>query len=147
MSKEKKIQHVLKKLDRSTLVERKSFKIVANNILDSKKVLVQVHLDVKNHRENFLQQKLDKKETKKYETCKVSMSVNFYWKSNRNAFNNKKFKTTKSQSNMTYIDVPKDILVDRNRIPKKLSQEEWNRIEDTELIEKYIIEINRRYLN
>ena len=121
MSKEKKIQHVLKKLDRSTLVERKSFKIVANNILDSKKVLVQVHLDVKNHRENFLQQKLDKKETKKYETCKVSMSVNFYWKSNRNAFNNKKFKTTKSQSNMTYIDVPKDISVNRNRIPKKLS--------------------------
>ena len=34
-----------------------------------------------------------------------------------------------------------------NEIPKKLPQEEWKRIEDPVLVEKYIIERNKRHLN
>ena len=57
------------------------------------------------------------------------------------------FKTRNGQSNITYIDIPKDTMIDWNEIPKKLPQEEWKRIEDPVMVEKYIIECNRRHLN
>ena len=57
------------------------------------------------------------------------------------------FKTRNGQSNITYIDIPKDTLIDWNEIPKKLPQEEWKRIEDPVMVEKYIIERNRRHHN
>ena len=59
----------------------------------------------------------------------------------------RKFKTRHGQSNKTYIDIPKDTSMDWNEMPKKLPQEEWKRIEDPELVEKYIIERNKRRLN
>ena len=37
--------------------------------------------------------------------------------------------------------------MDWNEIPKTLPQEEWKRIEDLVMVEKYIIERNRWYLN
>ena len=59
----------------------------------------------------------------------------------------RKFKTRHGQSNITYIDIPKDTSMDWNEIPKKLPTEEWKRIEDPILVEKYIIERNKRHLN
>ena len=59
----------------------------------------------------------------------------------------RKFKTRYGQSNITYIDIPKDTSMDWNEIPKKLPTEEWERIEDPILVEKYIIERNKRHLN
>ena len=57
------------------------------------------------------------------------------------------FKTKNSQSNITYIDIPKDLSMDWNEIPNKFPQEELKRIEDTVMIEQCIIERNRRHLN
>ena len=37
--------------------------------------------------------------------------------------------------------------MDWNEIPKTLLQEEWKRIEDPVMVEKYIIERNRLHLN
>ena len=59
----------------------------------------------------------------------------------------RKFKSRNGQSNITYIDIPKDKSMDWNEIPKKLPAEEWKRIEDPILVEKYIIERNKRHLN
>ena len=59
----------------------------------------------------------------------------------------KKFKIRNGQSNITYIDITKDTSVDWNETLKKLPQEEWKRIEDPVLVEKYIIERNKRHLN
>ena len=59
----------------------------------------------------------------------------------------RKLKKRHEQSNITYIDIPKDTSIDWNEIPKKLPQEEWKRIEDPVLVVKYIIERNKRYLN
>ena len=59
----------------------------------------------------------------------------------------RKFKTRNGQSNINYIDIPKDTSMDWNEIPKKLPKEEWKRIEDLVMVEKYIIERNRRHLN
>ena len=38
-----------------------------------------------------------------------------------------KFKTRNGQSNITYIDTPKDTSIGWNEIPKILPQEEWER--------------------
>ena len=54
-----------------------------------------------------------------------------------------KFKTKNGQSNITYIDIIKDTSMDWNDIPKTLPKEEWKRIEDPALMEKYIIERNK----
>ena len=59
----------------------------------------------------------------------------------------RKFKTKNGQSNITYIDIPKDISVDWNEIPNTLPKEDWKRIEDPVLVEQYIIERNKRHLN
>ena len=59
----------------------------------------------------------------------------------------RKFKTRNGQSNINYIDIPKDTSMDWNEIPKKLPKEEWKRIKDPVMVEKYIIERNRKYLN
>ena len=59
----------------------------------------------------------------------------------------RKFKTRHGQSNITYVDIPKDTSMDWNEIPKKLPTEEWKRIEDPILVEKYIIKRNKRHLN
>ena len=59
----------------------------------------------------------------------------------------RKFKSRHGQRNITYIDIPKDTSMDWNEIPKKLPTEEWKRIEDVILVEKYIIERNKRHLN
>ena len=59
----------------------------------------------------------------------------------------REFKKKNGQSNITYIDIPKDTSMDWNYIPKTLPKEEWKRIEDPVLVEKYIIEHNKRHLN
>ena len=59
----------------------------------------------------------------------------------------KKFKTRHGQSNITYIDIPKDTSMDWNEILKKLPQEAWKRTENPVLVEKYIIECNKRHVN
>ena len=51
-------------------------------------------------------------------------------------------KTKHSQSNITYIDIPKDTLMYWNFIPKKITQEERKIIEDPLMIETFIIERN-----
>ena len=38
-----------------------------------------------------------------------------------------KFRTRNRQSNITYIDTPKDTSIDWNEIPKIFPQEEWKR--------------------
>ena len=58
-----------------------------------------------------------------------------------------KFKTRNRQSNITYIDISKDTSMDWNEILKKLPKEEWKRIEYPIMVEKYIIERNRRHLH
>ena len=59
----------------------------------------------------------------------------------------RKFKTRHGQSNITYIDIPKDTSMDWNEIPKKLPKEEWKRIEYPLLVDKYTIEHNERHRN
>ena len=56
-----------------------------------------------------------------------------------------KFKN--GHSNITCIDIPEDTSIDWNEIPEKHPQEEWKQIEDPVMMEKYIIECNRRHFN
>ena len=65
-----------------------------------------------------------------------------YRNTNRNTFNINRFKTKHSQSNITYIDIPKDTLMDWNFIPKKITQEERKIIEDPLMTERFMIERN-----
>lgn len=48
----------------------------------------------------------------------------------------KRYKTTSSQSNIAYINVPKDAQMNWDEIPKKLPQKYWKIIEDLVMIRK-----------
>ena len=51
------LQRVLKKPDEDALIEKKLLKIVAVNLRNTKKALMQVYLDAKNNLEKFFRQK------------------------------------------------------------------------------------------
>ena len=59
----------------------------------------------------------------------------------------RKFKTSHGQSNITYIDIPKDKSIDWKEILNKFPTEDWKRIEDPILVNNYIIEHNKRHPN
>lgn len=74
-----------------------------------------------NHRETFLQHKVDEEEIKgNMEHSKYLRMLIFIETQLETHLSIRKFKTKNGQSNITYIDILKDISMDWNEIPKKL---------------------------
>ena len=108
----------------------------------------QIQRDATHHQKKCLQQKVDKEEIKgNIEHARYLRMLIFIETQVEMHSTIRKFKTKNGQSNITYIDIPKDTSMDWNDIPKTLPKEEWKRIEDPALVEKYIIERNKRHLN
>ena len=122
--------------------------MVGNYLRLAKKSLKHIQTDATNHREKSLQQKSDEEEFKgNMEHSRYLRMLIFIETQVETLSIIRKFKKINGQSNITYIDIPKDTSMDWNAIPKKLQEEEWKRIEDSVMVEKYIIERNRRHLN
>ena len=108
----------------------------------------QIQTDATNHREKCLQQRADEEEIKgNMEYARYLMMLIFIETQVEIHSTIRKFKTRNGQININYIDIPKDTSMDWNEIPKKLPKEEWKRIKDPVMVEKYIIERNRKRLN
>ena len=122
--------------------------MVVNNLQIAKKSLQQIQTDTTNHREKFLQHKVYEEEIKEnMEHARYLRILIFIETQVEIHSTTRKFKTKNEQRNITYIDIPKDTSMDWNKRPKTLPQEEWKRIEDPVMVEKYIIERSRRHLN
>ena len=122
--------------------------MVGNYLRLAKKSLKHIQTDATNHREKSLQQKSDEEEFKgNMEHSRYLRMLIFIETQVETLSIIRKFKKINGQSNITYIDIPKDTSMDWNEIPKTLPQEEWNRIVDPVMVEIFIIERNRRHLN
>ena len=148
VSKEMHIQRILRLLDTTPTIERHDIKIVIQNLRKAKTSLKQIQRDATHHREKYLQQKSDEEEIKgNIEHARYLRMLIFIETQVEMHSTIRKFKTKNGQSNITYIDIPKDTSMDWNEIPKTLPKEEWKRIEDPVMVEKYIMERNKRHLN
>ena len=148
VSKEMQIQRIVTQLEAPPILERHSIKMAVNNLRIAKKFLKQIQTDATNHREKFLQHKVDEKEIKGNMEHTRYIKMLIFIKTQKEMHSTiRKFKTRNGQNNITYIDIPKDMSMDWNEIPKTLPQEEWKRIEDSFMVEKYIIGRIRWYLN
>ena len=108
----------------------------------------QIQRDATHHREKYLQRKSDEEEIKgNIEHARYLRMLIFIETQVEMHSTIRKFKTKNGQSNITYIDIPKDTSMDWNEIPKTLRKEDWKRIEDPVMVEQYIIERNKRHLN
>ena len=148
VSKEMQIQRIVTQLEAPPILERHSIKMAVNNLRIAKKFLKQIQTDATNYREKFLQHKVDEKEIKGNMEHTRYIKMLIFIKTQKEMHSTiRKFKTRNGQNNITYIDIPKDMSMDWNEIPKTLPQEEWKRIEDSFMVEKYIIGRIRWYLN
>jgi len=142
------IQWIIGQLDAPPLLERKSIRIVINYFRKAKSSLMQNQREAKHHREKYLQQKADEEEIRgNMEHARYLRMLIFIETQVEMHSIIRKFKTRHGQSNITYIDIPKDTSMDWNEIPKNIPTEEWKRIEDPILVKKYILERNKRHLN
>ena len=108
----------------------------------------QIQRNATHHRKKYLQQKSDEEEIKgNIEHARYLRMLIFIETQVEMHSTIRKFKTKNGQSNITYIDIPKDTSMDWNDITKTLPKEDWKRIEDPVMVEQYIIERNKQHLN
>ena len=115
------IQRIIRLLDTTPTIERHDIKVVLQYLRAAKKSLKQIQRDATHHREKYLQQKSDEEEIKgNIEHARYLRMLIFIETQVEMHSTIRKFKTKNGQSNITYIDIPKDTSMDWNDIPKTL---------------------------
>ena len=127
VSNEIQIQRVLRKLKASPIIDRNSI-TVAINLRKAKKAQMNIQLDAKNHNGKFLQQKIDEEKKRNMKHSRY-LRMLFFTK-NQIEINStiNIFKSKNNQSNITYIDIPKDTSINWNEIPKKLPKKSGKKL-------------------
>ena len=109
VSKEMQIQRIVTQLEAPPILERHSIKMAVNNLRIAKKFLKQIQTDATNHREKFLQQKVDKEEIKGNMEHERYLRMLIFIETQVEMHSTiRKLKTINGQINITYIDIPKE---------------------------------------